>query len=127
MDPLRSDAALEAVVARQREGEPDSAAALGRESLLLFPDLTTLLLATSDAELARGNALAALTLRRRAAYLRPGVWQYQQVTAAAAARAGLCDEARRRACAAARLAPVERAPRLFLDSLDRGLVCRPRP
>jgi tetratricopeptide (TPR) repeat protein len=127
IDPLRSDAALEAVVARFKEGQPDSAARLGNEALRSFPDLTTLLLATSDAELARGNPVAGLTLRRRAAYLRPGIWQYQQVAAAAAAHAGLCDEARRRVTRAAELAPNEPAPRALFAGLNRGSACRPRP
>ena len=123
LDTLRSDAALEAVVARQADGQLDSAAALGHESLRHFPELTTLLLATSDAELARGQPLEGLVLRRRAAYLRPGVWQYQEVTAAAAARAGLCAEARQRAVRAAALAPSAVQPRTLIDSLDKGLAC----
>ncbi len=125
-DTLRSDAALEAVVARQANGQLDSAATLGHESLRHFPELTTLLLATSDAEMARGEPLEGLVLRRRAAYLRPGVWQYQEVTADAAARAGLCAEARERAVRAATLAPAATQPRTLIDSLSKGLACVPR-
>lgn len=123
-DSLRSDAALEAVMARTRMGRADSAVALGEAALRRFPDVPTLLLATSDAYLALGRPLDALVLRRRITYLVPSSWQYQHIAAFGAAMAGRCDEARARLERAVALAPAgEAAPRRFLASLVPGPTC----
>jgi tetratricopeptide (TPR) repeat protein len=123
-DSLRSDAALQAVMARTRMGRPDSAVALGEVALRRFPDIPTLLLATSDAYLALGRPLHALVLRRRITYLVPLSWQYQHIAAFGAAMAGRCDEARARLDRAIAMAPAgEEAPRRFLASVAAGPTC----
>ncbi len=123
-DSIRSDAALEAVMARTRMGRADSAVALGEAALRRFPDVPTLLLATSDAYLALGRPLSALVLRRRITYLVPDSWQYQHIAAFGAAMAGRCDEARTRLERAVAMAPPgEAVPRRFLASLTPGPTC----
>lgn len=124
MDPMRSDAAVKAVLARTKMGRADSAVALGEEALRHFPDVPTLLLATSDAYLALRRPLRALTLRRRITYAVPRIWQYQHIAAFAAALAGRCDEARARLERAIAMAPAgEGAPHRFFESLDGGPTC----
>ena len=105
LDSTRADAAIQAVLARLRAGQPDSAAALGDAALRVFPAAPTLLLATSEAWQALGQPVRALTLRRRVAYAMPDAWQGQHVAAEAAARADRCEEARWRANRAVALAP----------------------
>ncbi len=124
VDSLRTDAAILAVLARIRLGRPDSALALGLEALRRFPGAPALLLATSDAYLALGRPVLALTYRRRIAYVSPRTWQYQYVAAEGAARAGRCDEARLRATRAAALSPAEAAPRTLLERIGTGRTCR---
>lgn len=124
VDSLRSDAAVQAVLARTKLGHADSAAALGEEALRRFPDVPTLLLATSDAYLALGLPMRALVLRRRITYAAPRSWQFQHLAAFGAAMAGRCDEARARLERAVAMAPAdEEAPHRFLDSLDGGPTC----
>ena len=110
IDSSRADAAIQAVFARLRLGHNDSAAALGERVLRRFPRATTLLIATSDAWLALGDPVRALTLRRRVAFVAPGAWEGQHIAAEAAARAGLCEEALRRADRAVALAPASAEP-----------------
>lgn len=119
-DSLRFDAAVQAVLLRLRLGRPDSAAALGEETLRRFPDAPTILMATSDAWFTLGRPARALSLRRRAVFAAPGVWQYQHVAAEGAQRAGRCDEARWRADRARRMAPEETAPRELVARLEAG-------
>ncbi len=52
-------------------------------------------IALSDAALARGRPLEAMTLRRQVAWQYPGVWQYWHLTAHAALEAGYCPEVER--------------------------------
>lgn len=118
-DTLRFDAALQAVVLRQRLGRADSAAVLGERALARFPEAATLLVATSDAWFTLGRPARALSLRRRAVFAAPHTWQYQHIAAEGALRAGRCDEARWRARDAARRAPAEAAARELLDRLER--------
>jgi tetratricopeptide (TPR) repeat protein len=124
LDTLRADAAVYAVVARNRLGHYDSAAAIGEDALRHFPDAPTLLLATSDAWFALGKPMLALTYRRRMALAFPRTWQYQYEAADGAARAGRCEEARFRAARAAALAPLEAAPRTLLSRIGTGHTCR---
>ncbi|MFI5208432.1 MAG: tetratricopeptide repeat protein [Gemmatimonadales bacterium] len=123
VDSLRTDAAIQAVLARIRLGRPDSALALGIDALRRFPTAPALLLATSDAYLALGKPVPALTYRRRIAFVSPLTWQYQYAAAEGAARAGRCYEARMRAERAAQLAPGDRAPRALLDRIGVGPTC----
>jgi len=124
LDPTRADAAVQAALARLRLDRPDSALALAREALRRYPTAPTLLMAASDAELAMGRPVPALTFRRRIVYAWPHAWQYEHIAADGAARAGLCDEARRRAERAVALAPDSAtAPRLLLGLLSSGPRC----
>lgn len=124
VDTLRYDAAVQAVLVRIRMGRPDSAVALAQRVLQVFPDAPTMLLATSDGWFALGQPLRALTFRRRMAFAFPRVWQYQHVAAEGAARAGRCDEARRRADRAVALAPdTATAPRQLRAMITDGPGC----
>lgn len=124
IDSLRYDAAIQAVLARLKLGRPDSALALAEEALRRFPDVPTLLMGAGDAWLAKGQPLRALTYRRRMAFAFPGSWQYQHIAADGAARAGRCDEARRRADRAVQLAPdTATAPRRLRAMITEGPTC----
>jgi len=124
IDSLRYDAAIQAVLARLKLGQPDSALALAEEALRRFPEVPTLLMGASDAWLAKGRPLTALTYRRRMAYAFPRIWQYQHIASEGAARAGRCDEARWRAEKAVRLAPDSAtAPRRLRAMLTNGPTC----
>lgn len=105
VDTLRSDAVVRAVFALLKAGHPDSAAAVGTAALIRFAQAPPLLVVTGQAYLASGRPRPALALARRAAFLAPDNWGYQQNAGYAAARAGLCDEAGRRLGRAAALAP----------------------
>jgi len=125
VDTLRSDAAVRAVFALLKTGQPDSAAAAGAAALRRFPDAPPLLVMTEQAYVAAGRPRQALALARRAAFLVPGDWGYAQVAGVAAGRSGLCDEARRRLERAAALAPAaqRQVPRALLARLRAGPAC----
>ena len=122
-DSLRSDAAVRAVFALLKVGRADSAAAVGAEALRRFPDAPPLLVVTEQAQLAAGRPRQALALARRAVYLVPGAWGYQELAGIAAAAAGRCDEARSRLERAAALAPAQREPRSLIARLAPGARC----
>ncbi len=123
-DPRRVDAAIQAVLARLRLERPDSAAALGEAALRSFPDAPTLLITTGDAWSALGEPVRSLTLRRRAAFAQPNVWQFQYLAAEQAAKVGRCAEAVMRADRAVALAPpAEGAPRRLRGQLTAGPSC----
>jgi Flp pilus assembly protein TadD len=123
VDTSRSDAAVRAVFAFLRGGHPDSAAALGAAALRRFPDAAPLLVVTEQAYLAIGQPREALALARRAVFLVPRDWGYQQLAGYAAANDGRCDEARTRLERAAELAPGEQGPRDLLARLAPGARC----
>jgi len=124
-DTLRSEAAMRAVFALLKGDRADSAAAVGAEALRRFPASAPLLVVTEQAYLASGRPREALALARRAAYLVPGDWTYQQLVAFAAARNGRCDEARDRLRRAVTLAPAAAAPgpAALLARLGTGPRC----
>lgn len=124
VDSLRVDAAVLATLARLRLGQPDSALHMAQNALRRFPDTPTLLLATADTWTALGQPRRALGFKRRMTFAEPGNWQYAHLAADGAARAGLCEEARRRAERAVALAPdTATAPRLLLGMIKPGPTC----
>jgi len=125
VDTTRSDAAVRAVFALLKGGHPDTAARVGAAALTRFPEAVPLLVVTEQAFLASGQPRLALALARRAVYLVPGGWGYQQLAGTAAAAAGRCDEARDRLGRAAALAsPADTAgPRALLAGLRPGPRC----
>jgi tetratricopeptide (TPR) repeat protein len=122
-DSLRPDAAVEAVLARAKLGQPARAVEIGEQALRRFPRATALLLGVAEADRALGRPLAALSLTRRAVFASGPLWQPQHLAAHAAALAGRCEEARWRAARASALAPLEPAPRALADSLREGPHC----
>lgn len=124
VDSLRFDAGLLAVVVRLRMGRADSAAALADAVMRRFPDAPTIHLAAADAADSLGAPLRALSLRRRAVFSGPSVWQLQYAAARGAARAGRCQEALWRVQRAIALDPDDPAPRALLARLQEG-ECRP--
>lgn len=123
LDSLRTDAAARAAFALLKAGRADSAAAVGGVALSRFPDDASLLAVTEQAYVAAGRPRDALALARRAVYLLPRSWGYQQLAGAAAAGAGRCEEARSRLERAAALAPAEPQPRALLARLAPGPRC----
>jgi len=124
VDSTRVDAAVQGVVARLRLGRPDSALTLAQDALHRFPAAPTALMAVADSWSALGQPLRALTLLRQMAFAFPRTWQYQHLAAEGAARAGRCDEARRRAERAVALAPDSaQAPRRLRGMIADGPAC----
>jgi len=125
VDTTRSDAAVRGVFALLKGGQPDSAARAGAAALRRFPEAVPLLVVTEQAYLASGQPRQALALARRAVFLVPGGWGYQQLAGSAAASDGRCDEARDRLQRAAALAPAVAAagPRALLARLRPGARC----
>lgn len=123
VDSMRTDAVLRGVFALIKAGRPDSAAAVGSAALRRFPDNAPILLITETAAMAAGRPRQALALARRLVFLEPASWGDLQLAGYAAARNGLCDEARRRLERAAELAPSARVPRELLSRLRRGPSC----
>ena len=123
LDTLRTDAAARAAFALLKAGRADSAAAIGAAALRRFPDDASLLVVTEQAYAASGRPRDALALARRAVYLLPRSWGYQQLAGDAAASAGRCEEARSRLERATALAPSQPEPRALLARLAPGPRC----
>ena len=123
VDTTRSDAVVRAVFALLKGGHADSAAAVGAQALRRFQDAPPLLVMTEQANLAAGRPREALALARRAVYLVPRDWGYQQLAGYAAANDGRCEEARARLERAAALAPAQQEPRALLARLAPGARC----
>jgi tetratricopeptide (TPR) repeat protein len=125
LDSTRSTAATLAILARHRAGHLDSSIALAREVLRRSPDAADVALAAIAVYGARDEPRQALALARTLTYRYPRQYAYQHVAADAAARAGLCGEARERFERALARATQDQARAEIRRRLDALTSCRP--
>ena len=115
LDSTRSAAAAQAIASRVQGGRADSAAALAKAALSRSPESEVIALAGIAALNEHGEPRQALAVARRFTYRHPRDAAYQLLAADAAARAGLCEEARSR---------FERAAALARGEAERAAISR---
>ena len=123
LDSTRSAAAAQAIVSRMRRGRLDSAAALAAAALRRAPGSEVIALAAIGALNEHGEPRRALAVARLFTYRMPRDATYQLLAADAAARAGLCGEARARFERAAALAATDETRAEIRRQSARAATC----
>jgi tetratricopeptide (TPR) repeat protein len=127
LDTLASGAASQAVIARFRAGQVDSAEALARTALRRDPTSELLVFAASAVFDRRGEPQRTLAAARRCAFAHPRSTGLLLIAADAARRLGSCAEARTRLEQALATAPTEAARAEVRQRLAGAAACRPAP